>query len=145
MTLKKFFLKEFPDSFERVSGLCNIGLGDILRPSDGLANWSFCWSDIWRGQLKSNWTIGKRLLASDSEPVWKSRLILLKFLSNFFNGWFGKSPILKELALKERLDGVMLQSGICSDPQMALQTDHFVDWTFRGSNWSPTEQLVKVC
>ena len=31
----------------------------------------------------------------------------------------------------------------CSDSQMALRTDHFVNRTFRGSNWSPAQQLVK--
>ena len=56
------------------------GLTDIFRLSDILANWLFCWLDILRVQLKSNWTVGKRLLASDSKTVWKSRLILPKAL-----------------------------------------------------------------
>ena len=42
---------------------------------------------------------------------------------------------LKKKFVKEFSDSfVMLHSGICSDPQMALRTDHFVDRTFRGSN-----------
>ena len=45
----------------------------------------------------------------------------------------------------EALDDVMLHSGYYSDIQMALQTDHIIDPTFRGSNWSPTEQLGKYC
>ena len=41
----------------------------------------------------------------------------------------------KELTLKETHDvDVMLNSGNCSDIQMAMQTDHFVDRTFRRSN-----------
>ena len=137
--------KKSPDNFERASGLCNVAFGDMLRPSDDLANWSICRSDISRVQLKSNWTVGKRLLASDSKTVWKSRLILSKLLLNSFNGCFGNSSISKELVLKEPLDDVMLHSGTCSDNQMVLRTNHFVNRTFGGSNWSPTEQFVKVC
>ena len=144
MTFKKNFVKEFPDSFERASELFSVALGDIVRPSDVLANRSFCRSDILRIQLKSSWTVGKRLLAFHSKTVWKSRLVLSKLLLNFFNGCFRNSSISKELALKEPLDDVMLHSWICSNPQMALQTDHFVNRTFQGSNWSPTEQLVKT-
>ena len=141
MTFKKNVV-EFPDSFERVSGWCNVALRDMLRPSDGLASRSFCWSDISRVQQKSNWRLGKRFLASDSKTVWKSRLILSKSLLNFFNGCFGNSSISKELALKEPLDAVMLHSGTCSNPPMALQTNHFLDGTFRGSNWTVDESLL---
>ena len=49
----------------------------------------------------------------------------------------------KNVALKEPFDNIMLHSGNCWDCQMALWADHFVDRTFRGSNWTPTEQLVK--
>ena len=132
-------------SLERVFGWCHVVTGELLRLSNGLVNWSFCLSDISRVQLKFKWTVGKRLLASDSKTVWKSRLILSKLLLNFFNGWFRNSSTSKELSLKEPLDNVMLRSGISSDPQMALRINHFVDRTFRGSNWSPTEQMVKVC
>ena len=136
MTFKKIFVNEFSDSFERASGWCTVALGDMLRPSNALANQWFCQTDISRVQLKSNWIVVKRLLASDSKTVWKSTLILSKLLLIFFNGCFGISSISKDLALKEPLDDVILHSGICSDPQMALGTDHFVDWTLRGSNWS---------
>ena len=51
---------------------------ELFRVSDGLANRSFCRSDISRVQLKSNWTVGERLLASDQEAVRECRLILLK-------------------------------------------------------------------
>ena len=61
-----------------------------------------------------------------------------------------KVPLLKFVYLERSalasgfpLDDVMLHSGNCSDCQMAFRTDHFVDRTFQGSNWSPTEQLVK--
>ena len=56
----------------------------------------------------SNWTVGQSLLASGSEPVWKSRLILLKTRLNVFNGFFGNCIISKELALKEPMDDVTL-------------------------------------
>ena len=101
--------------------------------------------DISRVQLKSNWSVGVRLAASDSKTVWKSRLILSKSLLIFFNSWFGNSFISKELTLKEPQDDVLLNSGNCSDSQMVLRTDHFVDRTFWGSNWNLTEQLVKDC
>ena len=90
-------------------------------------------------QLKSNWTVGKRLLASGSNTVWKIRLILSKARLNLFNVWCR----IVSLVLKEPLDDVMLHSGNWSDIKMALWTDHFVDRTFWGSNWSPTEQLMK--
>ena len=40
-----------------------------LRLSDGVANQSFCQSDIFRVELKPNWTVGERLLASDQWQV----------------------------------------------------------------------------
>ena len=52
---------------------------------------------------------------------------------------------MKQLGLKEPQDDVMLHSLNCSDIQMALRTDHFVNQTFRGSNLSLTEQLVNGC
>ena len=64
-------------NLQRVSA-CHVALSELLRHSDGLANWSFSWSDIWRVQLKSNWTVGESLLASDQEAVRECRLILLK-------------------------------------------------------------------
>ena len=66
-------------SFERASGWCNVALGDMLRVSDGLGNRSFCWSDILRAQLKSNWTVGERLEAFDQEAVREWRLNLIKW------------------------------------------------------------------
>ena len=108
-------------------------------------NWSFCWSDTFRAQLKSNWTVGKKVLESDSKTVGKSSLILSKEQLSFFNGWFGSCIISKELNLKEFLYDVILHSGNCSDIQMAFRTDHFIDITFWDSNWSPPEQLVKDC
>ena len=43
------------------------------------------------------------------------------------------------------MDDVVLYSANSSDCQMVLQTDHFADRRFRGSNWSLTEQLLKGC
>ena len=78
-------------------------LRELFRLLDSFPNRSFCRSDISRIQVKSNWSIGKRLVASDSKKVWKTKLILLKSLLIFFNGWFRNSFISKELALKESL------------------------------------------
>ena len=117
----------------------------FLRMSDGFANRLFCQSDISRVKLQSNWTVGERLLSSDSKTVWKSRLTLWISLLIFLNSCFGNSFISEKFALKEPLNDVMLHSGNSSECQMSLQTDDFVDRTFRGSNWSPTEQLVKGC
>ena len=131
------FLKEFSDNAH--------GIQNFLWFSDGLANRSFCRSDSSKVQLKSNWIVDKRLLASDSKTVSNIRLFLSKLLSDFFNGCFGNSSIWKELALKEPLDDVMLHSGICSDSQMTLRNNQFVNRKFRGTSWIPTEQLVEVC
>ena len=128
-----------------LEGVLHMVLWELLRLSDSLVNRSFCWSDISRVQLKSNWVVGKGLLASDSKTVWNSRLVLSKALLIFFNCRYGNWFISKELPLKEALDDVMLHSGNCSDIQMALRTDHFADPTFRESNWSPAEQMVKDC
>ena len=62
---------------------CHVALRELLRLSDVLANRSFCRSDISRVQLKSNWTVGERLLASDQEAVREYRLILFKTQWNF--------------------------------------------------------------
>ena len=50
----------------------------------------------------------------------------------------------KEMILKELLDDAALHTRNYSECQSALRTDHFVNLTFRGSNWSPTEQLVNA-
>ena len=50
----------------------------VLGLSDDLANRSFSGSDILRVQLKSDWTVGERLLASDQWVVRQCSLILLK-------------------------------------------------------------------
>ena len=115
---------------------------ELPRLSDGFANQSFCWSDILRVQLKSKWTVGKSFLDSNSETVSKCRLISLEARLIFFICLFENSFISKELDLKEALDDVMLHY---SDIQMALWTNHLVNQRFQGSNWSPTEQLVKDC
>ena len=53
-------------------------LTEFFTLSEGLANRPFCPLDILRVQLKSNLTVGERLLASDQEAVTEWRLILLK-------------------------------------------------------------------
>ena len=84
-------------SFVRASGWCNAEPGELLKLSDEFVNWSFCQLDISRVQVKSNWTVGKRLPASDSKTFWKSRLILSKSLLFFFYGRFGNWFLWKEL------------------------------------------------
>ena len=125
--------------------LIQIVLTEFFRLLDGLASRSFCRWDILKVQLKSNWTVGERSLASGSRTVWKSRLILSKVRLNVFNGWFGNFIISKEFTLKEFLYDLMLHSRNSSDIQMALRTYHIADRRFRDSNWSPTKQLVKDC
>ena len=66
------------------SGWCHVALRELLRLWDAPANRSFCWSDITRVQLKSNWTVGERLLVSDQDAVRECRLILLKGQWTFF-------------------------------------------------------------
>ena len=114
------------------SQLVHLVFKELLRLSDGVAYRSFCRSDM-------------------SSSLWlqnslKALLIFFYlFIYLFFYGCCRNSFISKELSLKEPLDDVILHTGNCSDIQMALRTNHFVDRTFRGSNWNPTEQLVKVC
>ena len=47
--------------------------------------------------------------------------------------------------LKDPMDDIILHSENSPDIQMTLQTDHFVDETFWGCNWSQAEQLEKNC
>ena len=153
MTFKKILstssqtaLKEPLDYVMLHSGIC----------SYDFANRSFCWSDISRVQLKSNWTVGKWLLASDSKTVWKSRLILIKIIK-FFNGCFGNSSISKKLALKEPLDVVMLHSGYAqtltwSCEPIILLIGHFEgptevqlnSWWKSASLWSRRSQRMEA-
>ena len=55
-------------------------LTELFSVPDDLANRSFCRSYISRVQLKSNWTFGERLPASNQEAVRECRLDLLKRL-----------------------------------------------------------------
>ena len=73
-----------------------------FRVSHGLANQSFCRSDILRAQLRSSLKVGKKFLASDSKTVCNSRQLI------FSNGWFVRCIISKELTLKEFLEDNML-------------------------------------
>ena len=51
------------------AGWCHVALRQLLRLSNVLANRSFCRSHISKVQLKSKWTVGERLQASDPEAV----------------------------------------------------------------------------
>ena len=53
------------DFLWKSSQLVNMLVKELLKLSDGLANGSFCRSDIWRDQLKSKSTIDEWLLASN--------------------------------------------------------------------------------
>ena len=85
--------------------------------------------DISSVKLKSNWSVGKRLLAFDSKIVWKSRL----------NGWFGNWFILFfegafgwcHVALRE-----LLRHSDGTANRLFCQSD------ISRSKWSPTEWLV---
>ena len=83
-------------------------LMEHFRVSPGLANQSFCRSDILRAQVRSSLKVGKKFLASDSKTVCNSRLILSKAQLIFSNGWFVRCIISKELTLKEFLEDNML-------------------------------------
>ena len=69
--------------FEGASGWCYVALRELLWHSDCLANRSFCQSGISRVQLKSNWIVAERLLASYQEAVRECKLILLKAQRTF--------------------------------------------------------------
>ena len=125
------------------SRLIHIVVGELLRLSDSLANQSVCWSDISRIQLKSNWTVGERLVASHQEVVRERRRNLHERKWTFLQCLISKIIHL----VKNFSDGVVSlytgYSGNSSDCPMTLRTDHFVDRTFRRSNCRPTEQLLK--
>ena len=75
MTVKIFLTPNFKIySFEKKfqwqsSLLVHRVLTKLFRLSDGLVKRLFCRADIWRIELKSSWTVGKRLLASDQEAT----------------------------------------------------------------------------
>ena len=78
-------------------------LTEFFTLSEGLANRPFCPLDILRAQLKSNLTVGERLLASDQEAVTEWRLILLKGQWTFFNNSFQNLFICKKNSVMEFL------------------------------------------
>ena len=104
------------------------------RLLDDLGDQWFCRLDIWRVQLKSKWTVGKKLLASDSNTIWEIRLI-------FENRIFFKFLVWKFTHfVRISFDGA---SGWCHDAHrdsdfqcepIILSIRHFE---------GPTEQLVK--
>ena len=53
------------NQFERTSTWCHVELGELPKHTDYFLNQSFSWSDISGVQLKANWTVGERRLASD--------------------------------------------------------------------------------
>ena len=79
---------------------------------------------------------------------WKLFILSSRHLEGPTDGWlvgrFGNSFISNKLALRDGVDGVMLDSGNCSSCQVVLRTDCFVDRTFRGFNWGSTEHDLLV-
>ena len=124
------------------SQLVQMVLKELLRLSDSLANRSFCRSGISWAQLKSNWTFRERLLASDQDSVGQCRLTLLKRQLIFLQCLIWKIIHLDENLSDWGLNLYIGQSGNSSNCQMALPTDHFIDWTFQGSNWT---LLFTIC
>ena len=82
-TMHKFSNKTLWKSSQRVHMVVRV-LTEFFRLSDGLANRSFCRSDIWRVQLKSNWAVRKRLLASDCKAILKKQDNFIESKINFF-------------------------------------------------------------
>ena len=72
------FRKQLPVGFETASWWYHVAVREQLRLSDGLAKRSFHRSNIWRVQLRSNLTVGERLLVADQWTVSKCGLILSK-------------------------------------------------------------------
>ena len=99
-----------------------------LRLSFCFANQPFCQSDISMVQLNSNWRVGEGLLASDQVAVWECWLFLFKGQQTFLGCLVWKF-------IRFVLSCHTWYSGNCSDCHLALQTDHFVNRTFRESNW----------
>ena len=124
------------------SQLVHMVLKELLRLSDPPVNRSFFRSDISWVQLKSNWTFCERLLDSYQDAIIECRLILLKRQLIFIQRQIWKIIHLEKIFGDEALSLFTGYLGIFSHCQMALQTKHYIDWTFRGSNWSPTDQLV---
>ena len=102
---------------------------------------SFRWWDISRVQLyKLNiWWKAYSLWSAGSL---KKKTNFIYSTKNFFQAWSGIKFISQKFAFKETV-AVVLHLGNCPDCQMAFQTEHFGDGTYRRSNWSLTEQLVK--
>ena len=124
------------------SQLVHIVVKELVRLLNDLAKQLFCWWDISRVQLKSNWTVVEGFLVSDQEAIREWRLNLLKGKWTFLQCLISKVIHLK----KDFTDGVLsLYTGYSrnsSDCQMALWTYNFVDRTFQGSNWTVGERLL---
>ena len=124
------------------SRLIHMIVSELLRMLDGLANRSFCRSDISRVQLMSNWTVGLKLVASDREVVGEEKLNLHKRKWTFLQCLISKITDLEKIFSDWILSLYTGYSENSLHYQMALWTNHFDNWTCWGSSWSPTEQLV---
>ena len=152
-TMKFFWMPNlkiywFAKNFLRNSSqLVHMVVRELLRLSDGLANRSFCRSDIWRVQLKSSGTVGERLLASDQSQFdnagWfylnamrfstMPNLNIYSFLKNFT--W--KSSPLAHMVLKEllRLSDGLANRLFCRSNISRVQPK---------SNWTVGERLLAL-
>ena len=97
---------------------------------------------ITRVQLKPNWTVGDRLLASDEQAFCKCRLSLFKSFvpikSRLEINWFRKCCLWRSVLLMTRNTQETNQTLKWPWESIILLVGHFV-----GSNRSSTEQLVK--
>ena len=58
---------------------------ELLRLSDGPAKGPFCWFDISKIQLKSNWTVGEGHLTSDQSQFDNAAQGYLNNIESFYN------------------------------------------------------------
>ena len=125
------------------SQLVHMVVRELLRLSDDLVRQTFCWSDISKVHLKSNWTVGERLLASNQEAVIERRLNLNKGKGTFLGCVISKIIYLEKKFTDKVLSLYIGYSSNSSDSQMAWWTNPFVDWTLWC--WCRSGQWMKEC
>ena len=91
---------------------------------------------------KSNWTVGERVLAPDQWVLWLCRLILFEVQWTFFQYLIWKFIDFEKIICKKAVNYNTWYSWNCSQCHLALWTNHFVNRTFRESNWRVVESLI---
>ena len=97
---------------------------------NGLANQPFCRLDIWRAQLKLNWTVNERLLLSDQLAVGEWRLILYKEQWTVLQSLIFIFIHFDKIVCERVFSCSTWHSGNFLDYHLALGTDCLVDRTF---------------